>query len=364
MPPKPKAPRGEICVATGYGVKIYVERGHLVVHDGIGRDRETRRYHRATSELSRVVVVGHTGFVTLEALRWIRDVGAVLVQIDSDSNLIASTVSEWFSSSRELRRAQVLAAESENGLQIEIELISDKLERQAEVAATLAEHRPSLTVSKRVKLSVADAIRAQIKPLRTAASMAELRKIESIAGRYYWQTFAHLPIAFESNWRVAVPEHWHLAGPRTSPIDRKRAKRALTPAHAVLNYLYAILECETTIAAYRMGFDPSLGLMHTDKRYRPSLASDLMEPVRPLADRVAIELLSRRELSRADVFETREGVCRLGPGLARELGAASHRLRDGVAPKAEWLASRLLDDSQHPTPLTRRRHRASRSSRA
>ena len=129
----------------------------------------------------------------------------------------------------------------------------------------MAEYRPTQTASKRVKLSLADAIRAQIEPLRSATSMTELRKLESIAGRYYWQTFAHLPIGFASAWRSKVPEHWHRAGPRTSPVDRKRAKRALTPAHAVLNYLYAILECETTIAAYRMGFDPSLGLMHTTR---------------------------------------------------------------------------------------------------
>ena len=201
MPRKPKTPRGKIIVATGYGVKIYVERGHLVVHDGIGRDRETRRFNRATSQLDRVVVVGHTGFVTLEALRWIRDVGAVFVQIDSDSNLVTSTVSEWYSSSRELRRAQVLAAESETGLRLQIELISEKLERQAEVAAMLAEYRPTLTASKRVKLAVADAIRAQIEPLQRSGSMAEMRKIESIAGRYYWQTFAHLPLSFDSKWR-------------------------------------------------------------------------------------------------------------------------------------------------------------------
>jgi CRISP-associated protein Cas1 len=68
-------------------------------------------------------------------------------------------------------------------------------------------------------------------------------------------------------------------------VDCKRTKRALSPAHAVLNYLYAILESETTIAAHRMGFDPTLGLMHVDKRYRASLASDLMEPARPAARR-------------------------------------------------------------------------------
>jgi CRISPR/Cas system-associated endonuclease Cas1 len=32
----------------------------------------------------------------------------------------------------------------------------------------------------------------------------------------------------------------------------------------------------------RAGLDPALGLMHTDTRYRGSLATDLMEPVRPM----------------------------------------------------------------------------------
>lgn len=70
-------------------LKLYVHRGHLIVHDGIGRRREIRRFNRATSQLKRVVVIGHPGYVTLEALRWIRDVGAAFVQIGADSELIA-----------------------------------------------------------------------------------------------------------------------------------------------------------------------------------------------------------------------------------------------------------------------------------
>lgn len=50
-----------LVVAAGYGLKLYVERGHLIVHDGVGRNRQTRRYHRATSKLKRVVVIGHDG---------------------------------------------------------------------------------------------------------------------------------------------------------------------------------------------------------------------------------------------------------------------------------------------------------------
>jgi len=89
-----------------------------------------------------------------------------------------------------------------------------------------------------------------------------------------------------------------------------------------------------------MGFDPTLGLMHTDTRYRPSLASDLMEPVRPVADRIGFELLRDREFSRGEVVETRQGVCRLGVGLARELGGHSIVLREAVGRmRSGWLAS-------------------------
>jgi CRISPR/Cas system-associated endonuclease Cas1 len=68
-----------------------------------------------------------------------------------------------------------------------------------------------------------------------------------------------------------------------------------------------------------MGFDLTLGLIHSDKRYRPSLESDLMGPVRPFADRIAFELLREREFSRGEVVETCEDVCRLVPPGRRKM---------------------------------------------
>ena len=85
-----------------------------------------------------------------------------------------------------------------------------------------------------------------------------------------------------------------------------------------------------------------LGLMHADKRYRASLASDLMEPARPIADAIAVDLLEGRELHRGDVLETRKGICRLAPPLARELAPFAHVLGKAVAPPAEQLARALL----------------------
>jgi CRISPR associated protein, Cas1 family len=97
--------------------------------------------------------------------------------------------------------------------------------------------------------------------------------------------------------------------------------------------------------------------MHVDVRYRGGLAIDLMEPVRPIADELVLDLLENRELCRGDVVETRRGVCRLGPQLAREVARSSVLLRGSVSPHAERLASVLLRSPQHPTPLIRRRHR-------
>jgi hypothetical protein len=135
--------RDSIVVASGYGLKIYVNRGHLVVHQGIGRDRKTERFNRARSRLRRLIVIGHTGFITLEALRWIRDVGAVFVQIDADSTLVATTARERVSTARDLRRAQVLAAETDRGREALVEMLRTKLEAQARLAERLLAFRPS-----------------------------------------------------------------------------------------------------------------------------------------------------------------------------------------------------------------------------
>jgi CRISPR/Cas system-associated endonuclease Cas1 len=63
--------------------------------------------------------------------------------------------------------------------------------------------------------------------------------------------------------------------------------------------------------------------MHADVRYRGSLATDLMGPARAVADRLVLDLLERRVLRRGDASETREGVCRVGPELAREVAVLS-----------------------------------------
>lgn len=348
--------RGPICVAHGYGLKIYVHRGHLIVEDGIFDERSIRRYNRATSRLKRLFVIGHTGFITLEAMRWIRDVGATFAQIDNDGTIVALSAAARHHESK-LRRAQALAAETDIGRSATVVLLRAKLMAQARAVERLAHLKPTVRVKDAVPIPVAEAIIGWAAELHDGLTYARMREIESAAGRNYWQTWARVAPRFERTFSKTVPEHWHLAGPRTSWVDGKRARKAATPVHAILNYSYAILEVEATIASHKLGFDPTLGLMHTDQRYRGSLATDLMEPVRPVADGLVLDMLERHELKRGDVFENREGVCRVGPAMARRLALFGPTLRLALAPHAEQLAHTLLRTSRYPTPLTRRNHR-------
>lgn len=154
------------------------------------------------------------------------------------------------------------------------------------------------------------------------------------------------------NWdRARVPAHWHSFGDRKSALSG-RPKLATNPANAVLNYLYAVMEAEATIAARIAGLDPGIGVLHRDARFRESLAADLMEPVRPEADRYLLELLTRRTFAARDFFETPKGACRITPPLAARLASSCRLWGRVVGRVAEDLVHRLVDTPRYQ-PLPR-----------
>src|ERR1700686_5179398 len=122
-----------VLVLSGYGIRVQVSAGHLLAHDGIADERRTIRLPRVGHGLRRLVIIGSDGFVTLEALRWISDVGASFVMLERDGFVLATTGPVRPSDAR-LRRAQSLAHQSGAALQIARELIDQKLAGQERLA--------------------------------------------------------------------------------------------------------------------------------------------------------------------------------------------------------------------------------------
>src|SRR2546426_10144785 len=125
-------PRHGVLTLVGYGIKVHVDRGHLVFEDGIGAARKRGRFSRVRHGLKRLVVIGSDGMVSLAALRWLADKDAAFVMLDRDGSVLATTGPVCPSDAR-LRRAQALALGNGVGLEISRKLIDNKLEGQERV---------------------------------------------------------------------------------------------------------------------------------------------------------------------------------------------------------------------------------------
>lgn len=129
-----------------------------------------------------------------------------------------------------------------------------------------------------------------------------LRGSEGEAATLYFGVFDHLIRSPDADLR------WTMRS-RRPPLD---------PMNALLSFLYTLLTHDCRSACEAVGLDPAVGFLHRDRPGRPSLALDLMEELRaPLADRLALSLVNRRQLRATDFRRMDGGAVLLGDDARR-----------------------------------------------
>lgn len=124
------------------------------------------------------------------------------------------------------------------------------------------------------------------------ASIASLRGLEGAAAASYFEALGEI-----------LPEGLHFSGRnRQPPRD---------PVNALLSLTYTLLHAEAVLALYGAGLDPYVGFYHALDFGRESLACDLIEALRPHADRFVLGLF-RDETLRAEDFSKTADACLLG----------------------------------------------------
>jgi CRISPR-associated endonuclease Cas1 len=334
-PSKPTVlrPRRGVIVLYGYGSSVRVERGHLIVEDGIGSDRYKGRFPRVGHGLDRLVLVGADGIVSLAALRWLADQNASFVVLERDGTVLATTGPVRPSDIR-LRRAQALAHQTGAAFRISRELIDRKLAGQERVAR---QSLGDLAASKLIH-----EIRSELAEVET---IDEIRSLEPRAAKAYWKAWQTVSINFPEKDLPRVPEHWRKFDTRTSALSGS-PRLAANPVNAILNYLYALLEAECRLACSALGPDPEMGVLHMDKPTRDSFACDLMEAIRPEVDAYVLNWITRQPLKRSWLFEERNGNCRLMADLATQLAETASTWARLVAPIAEWAMKEIASTTR------------------
>ena len=116
--------------------------------------------------------------------------------------------------------------------------------------------------------------------LPRATTLDQIRGHEGHAARAYWQIFPRM-----------------IRNPLFA-FDGRNRRPPKDPTNALLSYVYVYLSNELSSILEAHGLDPYLGYLHEPRPGRPSLALDLLEPLRPsLADRFVLNSINRRRFS-------------------------------------------------------------------
>ncbi|MFA6662570.1 MAG: type I-C CRISPR-associated endonuclease Cas1c [Bacilli bacterium] len=131
-----------------------------------------------------------------------------------------------------------------------------------------------------------------ITEIDSVSDMDALRGLEGEAAKAYFNAFDSMILQNKTDFFFRCRN-------RRPPRDR---------TNAILSFLYSMLANDVKSALESIGLDSYVGFLHTDRPGRPSLALDVMEEMRPLADRLTLNLINLRIVQPEGFIEKENGA--------------------------------------------------------
>ena len=123
-----------------------------------------------------------------------------------------------------------------------------------------------------------------IKKVYKASEQEEIIGIEGNCARSYFSIFNKMIINQQADF----------------VFEMRRKRPPLDPVNAVLSFVYTLYTAEFAAALETVGLDSYIGFCHSLRSGRTSLACDLIEEARCIADRFVLTLINLRIISQKD----------------------------------------------------------------
>lgn len=309
-------------ILTGHGISLKVDKGALLIADGFTHypsKKVVQRFFPGDLALSRrIVLLDGAGNITFDAIDWLAEQGIAVIRLNWDGYPVSILGADVHVFDR-AKVAWQLATRADEAARVKfaVPLIVAKAEASLHNVEYLLPQFHS-------KMRAIRVIRAAIDDLRKAppATIDELLRIEGRIAAIYFNSWRSVGLSWKGLKRHPIPDHWHGFRSRTAlnPTYKPSNRNATHPINAMLNYAYGLLESHVRIGVLADGYDPVEGIMHSRAtRDRHSFVFDMMEPLRPVVDRAVLKLVGEETFSGADCILQNDGVCRLGPDLARRV---------------------------------------------
>jgi CRISPR-associated endonuclease Cas1 len=318
----------------GHGVRLRVDKGTLLITEGLThypQDRKEHRFFPGDRRLpSRIVLGACDGYLSLSVLEWLARHEIELLALDWRGEIVSISGLNIQPFHRKILNAQ-RSTNPDRALQLGRWLITRKLR---ESLVTLNDIPDSMR-----RAFARAKIESEICALQATTSLDDVRLCEARGALAYWRAWRSLQIRWKGIGTHPIPLDWLVIAMRQSLYGSSN-RNATHPVNAMLNLAYGVLEADVRSAASAAGLDLTIGILHSSNSSRSALVYDLMEPHRAIVDRIILSALRSHMFARKDFVITKNGTCRLHPQLSRVI--ISQRLnRDLVCATISEFLTRL-----------------------
>jgi CRISPR-associated protein Cas1 len=258
----------------GFGVEIQASNlrssKELLITDGHRNENLPERYIFRPRQCPHdsIIIEGHSGHISLQALRWLSRNNVPVFVMDFDGSVMSSILPPK-PVKADLRVLQIHAAYDPNRkFHVAHAFVEAKIQRSIQLLDWLAER---YDIERETRIAKHEASK-----LKEASNLNQLRMVEGRTAQRYWDAY-----------KKAIPERLRFEGRSTTTHNNN----AVDPVNAALNYGYGFLKVQCRTALNIVGLEPAVGFLHelAHDETRESLVYDLEEPFRFLVDLTVIQ---------------------------------------------------------------------------
>ncbi len=262
-------------IVSGDVCKINQRDWNLIIES----ENETSVFKPRSDNLSRVIINGFKGYISLQSLKWLSVHKTDIAILDVFGNLQTSIIPRTSENGSLLLRQTDIYRNNNLRIKFGKLLIDHKITSQKNFIDNLSKFY-SIDVNK-YNTVIDFTIKQKI------ATINELMAIEGRTTQAYWNAFSQTLKQEKVEWSGRDGRD-------------KNNRNANNFVNASLNYLYSLIQHIVRVSLLVNGFTVKIGILHDAYKSQEPLVFDLMEPLRYIADLTLIELISRKEISKRD----------------------------------------------------------------
>lgn len=259
------------------------------------------------------IMITTAAYITTDAIKLAMDNNIDIIFLDDFGDPYGRVWHSKLGSTILIRRRQLEAADTEEGLKLALSWIMRKFDNQIDLLTRLRNTRTRKSSEITEHIEQLKNCRSKLDGINEPVSVARgtIMGIEGSGGRIYFDALNFL-----------MPDRYKFNGRSRNP--------AKDEFNALLNYSYGVLYSRVEKACIIAGLDPYVAIIHTDHYNKKSMVFDLIENFRIWADETVVNLFASRKVKQEQFDKLENGFTLNKEGKAVLIDSFSKFLDESI----------------------------------